>query len=107
MLLARQTKAARHAPLLQEQHLILMALLLLVRGLLDLKGHKVNKVQLDPLVQQEQQEQLAQQALREPPDHKVQQVLMVQTVQMALMGLLVLKDHKAQLALKVHKEIQV
>ena len=106
MLLARQTKRARHALPLQEQLLILTVLLLLVREPLDLKGHKVNKVQLDPLVQQEQQEQLAQQELRELPDHKVQQVLMVQTVLMGLMELQVLKDHKAQLALKVHKEIQ-
>ena len=107
MLLARQTKAALHALLRQEQRLILTALLLLVReplDLKDLKDHKVNKVQLDPLVQQEQP---AQQAPREPPDHKVQQVQMVQTVPMELTELLVLKGHKAQLALKVHKEIQV
>jgi hypothetical protein len=100
-------KQARHAPPHQEQQLILMALLLLVQELLVLKGHKVNKVQLDPLVQQEQLVLLAQQELRELPDHKVQQVLMVQTVPMALTELLVPKGHKAQLALKVHKEIQV
>tara|TARA_R100001509_G_scaffold149298_1_gene107591 strand:+ start:182 stop:487 length:306 start_codon:yes stop_codon:yes gene_type:complete len=100
-------KAALHVLPLQEQLLMLMAHLLLVRELLDLRGHKVNKVQPDPLVQQEQLALLAQQALREPPDHKVQQVLMVQTVPMALTELLVLKGHKAQLALKAHRAIQV
>ena len=81
--------------------------MLLVQELLGLKVHKVNKVQPDPLAQQVQLVLLAQQELREPPDHKVQQVLMVQMVLMALTELLVLKGHKAQLALKVHKEIQV
>ena len=104
---AHQTKAALHVLPLQEQLLMLMAHLLLVRELLDLRGHKVNKVQPDSLVQQEQLALLAQQALREPPDHKVQQVLMVQTVPMALTELLVLKGHKAQLALKAHRAIQV
>ena len=107
MLLAQQTKQARHAPPLQEQLLILTAHLLLVREQQDHKAHKVNKVRLDPLVQREQLVLLAQQALREPPDHKVQQALMVQTVLMGLMELQVLKGHKAQLALKAHKGIQV
>ena len=104
MLLARQMKAALHALLLQEQLLMLMAHLLLVRELLDLKDHRANKVQLDPLVQQEQLVLLAQQELRELPDHKVQQVLMVQTVPMALTELQVLKGHKVQL---VHKGLKV
>jgi hypothetical protein len=104
--LARQTKQARHAPPRQEQLLILTEHLLLVQELLALKVHKVNKVQLDPLVQQEQLGPLARQALRGPQDHKAQQVLMVQTVPMELTGLLALKGHKAQLALKDHKEIQ-
>ena len=100
-------KAALHVLPLQEQLLMLTAHLLLVRELLGLKDRKVNKVQLDPLVQQEQPALLAQQALREPPDHKVQQVLMVQMVQMEQRVQLVLKGHKGLLALKVHKGIQV
>ena len=99
-------KAALHVLPLQEQLLMLTAHLLLVREQQGLKVHKVTKVQLDPLVQHEQPALLAQQALREPPDHKVQQVLMVQMVPMALTELLVLKGHKAQPALKAHRAIQ-
>ena len=102
-----QMKAALRVLPLQEQQLILTAHLLLARELLGLRDHKVNKVQPDLLVQQEQLVLLAQQELREPPDHKVQQVLMVQMVPMALTELLVLKGHKAQLALKAHRAIQV
>ena len=70
----------------------------------------MNKAQLDPQVLQGQLVQLvllAQQELRELPDHRVQQVLMVQTVPMELMELLVLKGRKALLVLKVHRETQV
>tara|TARA_R100000406_G_C3067202_1_gene113161 strand:+ start:141 stop:326 length:186 start_codon:yes stop_codon:yes gene_type:complete len=59
------------------------------------------------------QEQLVQPALQEQqelrglPDHRVQQVLMVQTVQMEQRVQLDLKGRKALLVLKVHRETQV
>jgi len=70
----------------------------------------VNKAQPDLQVLQGQLVQpvlLVQQELRELPDHVVQQVLMVQTVPMALMELLVLRDQQEQLELQAQQELRV
>ena len=107
MLLAQQTKRARHAPPLQEQLLILTALLLLVRELLDLRDHKVNKVQPGLRVQQEQLALLAQQEPPGLPDHKVQLVLMEQTALMEVMVQPALKDQQVQRELQAQQELRV
>ena len=104
MLLARQTKQARHAQLLQELKSMLTAHLPLAQVLLAPRVHKVSKdhkVSRGLLVQMAL---MVQQALLALLGLKVQQVLMVRMEQQVQPDL---KGRKALLVLKVHKEIQV